>query len=146
MSNKLIKEKKELLVNAGYSNEAIEYFINEVNVGIIENADVSIAYTGSCGYTCKVYLIINNQGRIEDAKILYLGCPACAICGSIVTQMAKGKTLQKAENITQEEVIEEIRGLPNNECHCAKLAITTLKKAIKKFQNINLPRGDIYEV
>ena len=80
MSGKLTKEKIELLKEAGYSRNAIELYGNRVNVGIIENADVALAYTGLCGDTTKLYLKINDQNKIEDAKFQYLGCPASAVC------------------------------------------------------------------
>jgi len=89
LSEKLTKEKIELLKKAGYSRNAIELYGNRVNVGIIENADVALAYTGLCGDTTQLYLKINDQNKIEDAKFQYLGCPASAVCGSIVTQIAK---------------------------------------------------------
>ena len=135
VSDKLTKEKIELLKNAAYSKKAIELYANKVNVGVIENSDVTLAYTGPCGDTCKIYLKINDQNIIEDAKFQYLGCPASAACGSTVTQIAKGKTLREAEEITEEEVIKELGGLPGDECHCATLVLTTLRKAIKKYEN-----------
>jgi len=135
LSEKLTKEKIELLNEAGYSRNAIELYGNRVNVGIIENADVALAYTGLCGDTTKLYLKINDQNKIEDAKFQYLGCPASAVCGSIVTQIAKGKTLQAAKEITEEEILKELGGLPNDECHCAKLVVTALRKTIKKYES-----------
>jgi len=135
LSEKLTKEKIELLKKAGYSRNAIELYGNRVNVGIIENADVALAYTGLCGDTTKLYLKINDQNKIEDAKFQYLGCPASAVCGSIVTQIAKGKTLQAAKEITEEEILKELGGLPGDECHCAELVVTALRKTIKKYES-----------
>ena len=65
VSDKLTKEKIELLKNAAYSKKAIELYANKVNVGVIENSDVTLAYTGPCGDTCKIYLKINDQNIIE---------------------------------------------------------------------------------
>jgi NifU-like protein involved in Fe-S cluster formation len=135
VSDKLAEEKIELLINAGYSKKAVELYVKKVNVGAIKNADVAQPYTGPCGDTCKIYLKITDQNIIEDAKFQYLGCPASAACGSIVTQIAKGKTLQEAERITEIEVIEKLGGLPGDECHCATLVLTTLCNAIKKYEN-----------
>jgi nitrogen fixation NifU-like protein len=130
-------ETKELLKNSGYSKKAIKLYLTKVNVGDIKSADVALAYTGPCGDTCKIFLEINNQNIITDAKFQYLGCPASAACGSIVTQIVKGKTLRKAEKITEEEVIVELGGLPIDECHCATLVLTTLRNAIKKYEKNN---------
>jgi len=135
VSGQLTEEKIELLKSAGYSKKAIELYANKVNVGSIEDADVALPYTGPCGDTCKIYLKINDQNVIEEAKFQYLGCPASAACGSIVTQIAKEKTLREAESITEKEVIEKLGGLPGDECHCATLVLTTLCNAIKKYEN-----------
>lgn len=135
LSEKLSEEKIALLKETGYSRNAIELYGNRINVGTIENADVALAYTGPCRDTIKLYLKINDQNEIDDAKFQYLGCPASAACGSIVTQLAKGKTLREAEEITEEEVLKELGGLPGDECHCATLVLTTLHNAIKKYEN-----------
>ena len=131
----LTEEHVEILKNTGYSKKAIELYTNKINVGIIKNADVVLEYTGPCGDTCKIYLKINDKNIIEDAKFQYLGCPASAACGSLVTRIAKGKTLNEAKNIAEKEVIERLGGLPDDECHCATLVLTTLCKAIKKYEN-----------
>jgi len=133
--SKLTKEKIGLLKEAGYSRNAIELYGNRINVGIIKNADVALAYTGPCGDTTKLYLKINDQNKIEDAKFQYLGCPASAVCGSILTQVAKGKTLQAAKEITEEEILKDLGGLPDDECHCAELVVTALRKTIKKYES-----------
>ena len=135
MSDKLIDEKTELPQNAAYSKKAVELYANNVNVGVIENSDVTLAYSGPCGDTCIIYLKINDQNIIEDAKFQYLGCLESAACGSTVTQIAKGKTLRDAERITEEEVIDELGGLPGEKGHCATLVLTTLCNAIKKYEN-----------
>jgi len=134
MSRKRTRENLELLKAAGYSGRVIELYGNKVNVGLIENPDVALAYTGSCGDTIKLYLKINKDKVIENAKFQYLGCPASAACGSILTQIIKRKRLQEAKEITEDDVLEELDGLPDNECHCAELAVTTLYKAISKYE------------
>ena len=78
---------------------------------------------------------IIDENVIENAKVQCLGCPASAACGSIVTKIIKGKTLREAESITEEEVIKKLDGLLDDECHCAKLVLTTLRNAIKKYEN-----------
>ena len=135
LPEKLIKRKIDLLKDAGYSRNAILLYYNRVNVGTIKNADVALAYTGPCGDTIKLYLKINDQNKIEDAKFQYLGCPASAACGSILTQIAKGKTLREAKAITEEEILKELDGLPGDECHCAELALTSLRKTITKYES-----------
>ncbi|MDH5450859.1 MAG: iron-sulfur cluster assembly scaffold protein [Candidatus Bathyarchaeota archaeon] len=133
--SKLTKEQFELLKDVGYSVKVIELYMNKVNVGVIENADVSLAYRGPCGDTMKLYLKISNDTVIEDAKFQYLGCPAAASSGSAITRIAKGKTLEEAKNITEQDILHELGGLPEAKLHCPKLAVTTLQKAITTYEN-----------
>ena len=121
-------------MEAGYSRKAIEIYGGRVSVGVMENPDVDLAYTGPCGDTIKLYLKISAADVIEDATFQYLGCPASAICGSILTQLIKGKTLQEAKTITEETVLEDLGGLPGEECHCATLAVSALQKTISKYE------------
>ena len=134
ISKELSKEELSLLVEAGYSRKAIELYDGKINVGVMENPDVTLTYTGSCGDTIKLYLKISKSDVIEDAKFQYLGCPASAICGSTLTQIIKGKTLQEAKKITEDDVLRELSSLPDEECHCAKLNVTTLYKTISRYE------------
>ena len=135
MSEQLIPEELELLRSAGYSGIAIKLYRNRVNVGVLDNADVALAFTGPCGDTIKLYLRIQDEAIIKDARFQYLGCPASAACGSIITQMIIGKTKQEATLITEDDVLKVLGGLPAHECHCAELAVTTLQKTIAKYED-----------
>jgi nitrogen fixation NifU-like protein len=132
--SKSTTEEQKLLTEAGYSDKVIEVYENKVNVGSIINPDVALAYTGSCGDTMKIYLRINRSGIIEDAKFHYLGCPGAASSGSAITTIAKGKRLEEAKNITEQDIIRELQGLPESKIHCPKLAVTTLRKAITDYE------------
>ena len=134
MSNKLTVEELSLLEEASYPKKAIELYGGRINVGVIENPDVALAYTGPCGDTIKLFLKIGEDDVIDNAKFQYLGCPASAACGSILTQMIKGKTLLEAKKITEDDVFRALGGLPGEECHCAILAATTLHKTISKYE------------
>jgi len=133
-SEELKKEEFSLLEEAGYSRKAIKLYVGKVNVGVIENSDVTLAYTGPCGDTIKLYLRIGKGDVVEEAKFQYLGCPASAACGSMLTQIIKGNTVLEAKKITEDDVLRELGGLPGGECHCAKLAVTTLHKTISKYE------------
>ncbi len=123
----------ELLRKSGYSEKAIGYFMNKVNVGLIEDADQIYDYTGPCGDTLQLYLKINN-GVIGDAKFQYLGCPGAAASASAITKIAKGKTLEEAKKITEKDILKELEGLPESKLHCTKLAVTTLQRAIAEYE------------
>jgi nitrogen fixation NifU-like protein len=134
MSDKSTEEKLDFMKKTGYSNKAIQLYVNRVNVGKIENADVALAYTGSCGDTITFYLKIKENNTIDDASFRYLDCPALAACGSILTQIVKGISLEKAKETTENEIFKELSGLADDEYHCAKLAATTLHKTISRYE------------
>lgn len=126
----MVNDELRPLAKAGYSKKAIELYSNKINVGVMEEFDVVLAYTGPCGDTIKLYLKISKSDVIEDAMFQYNGCPASAACGSILTQIIKDKTLQEAIKITEDDVLRELGGLPGEESHCAELVVTTLHKTI----------------
>jgi len=131
MSKKLTME--ELLLSAGYSAKAIKLYMNKVNVGSLENSDVALTYTGlPCGDTITLYLKLGKDGTIQDAKFEYKGCIGTAISGSALTMLVIGKTVKEAWNITKDDILKELGGLPQS--HCAELAINALHKALEKLE------------
>ena len=134
MSEKLTKQEIELLEGDGYSQKVIELYMNRVNVGVMENPDVALAYTDPCGETMKLHLKMNKNGVVEDAKFQYLGCLGAASSGSAITQLIKSKTLAETKKIKEHNVLRELGGLPESKLHCPKLAVTTLRKAIAKYK------------
>ena len=133
----LTAEENRLLKEAGYSDKVIELYKKKVNIGLIENPDVALserAYTGSIGDAMRIYLRIGRNGIIENAKFQYLGCPGAAASGSAITAIAKGKTLEDAKNITEQDLLKELQGLPESKQHCTKLAVTTLREAIEQYE------------
>ena len=134
LSKKLTTEEHKLLREAGYSDKVIELYKNKVNIGLIKNPNVALAYTGPCGDTMKLYLRINESDIIENAKFQYLGCPGAASSGSAITAIAKGKRLEEAKKITEHDLLKELDGLPESKLHCPKLAVTTLQKAIVEYE------------
>jgi NifU-like protein involved in Fe-S cluster formation len=132
-ASKKAKEEFELLREAGYSDRAITLYKDKVNVGPIENPDIALAYTGPCGDTLELYLKIDNNGIIENAKFQHWGCPGAASSASMMTELIKGKTLDEANKITERDILRELEGLPESKLDCPKLATTTLHKAIAKY-------------
>ena len=123
----------ELLKRAGYPEKAIDYYIRKVNVGVIEGADATEAFTGLCGDSMRVYLKV-KKGVIRDAKFQAIGCAGAFASGSTVTEMVKGKALEDAGRITEQDVLQELDGLPGPKLHCARLAIDALKKSIDSYR------------
>jgi nitrogen fixation NifU-like protein len=134
MQRKLVKEELRLLEESGYSKKAIQLYMDRVNVGTMENPDVVQTYLGPCGDVVKIYLKINRKGIIEDAKFYYLGCPGSAASASAMTELVKGKTVEQAKKISEEDLLKELEGLPKQKLDCPKLAIKTLQKAIAEYE------------
>lgn len=123
----------ELLRKAGYPEKAIDYYLRKVNVGVIEGANATDTFTGLCGDSMRVYLKV-EKGVIRDAKFQAIGCAGAFASGSTITEMAKGKKLEDARKITEQDVLQEIEGLPGPKLHCARLAIDALKKSIDSYR------------
>ncbi len=134
MPSRLTKEELTLLRESRYSKKAIELYVDKVNVGVLKKADMVQTYTGPCGDVIKLYLKLNKNDVIEDAKFHYLGCPGSASSASAMTKLVKGKTIDEAKKITEDDVLKELGGLPKPKLDCPKLAITTLRKAIAEYE------------
>lgn len=124
---------RELLKTSGYSEKAIEYYVNLVNVGVIENPDAHCMFTGPCGDTMEIFLKITSD-IITDAKFQAIGCAGSFTSGSALTKMIKGKTLIDCENLNENDVLDHLGAMPEQKVHCARLSVLTLKKAIEQFK------------
>jgi NifU-like protein involved in Fe-S cluster formation len=119
---------------SGYSKKAIQFYINSVNVGLLENPSITTTFLGPCGDLIKLYLTINADEKIEDAKFHYLGCPGSATSASALTTLLKGKNINQAKTITEQDILKELDGLPKSKLDCATLSIRTLRKAIAEYE------------
>jgi nitrogen fixation NifU-like protein len=112
-----------------YSETVVEFNMNPRNLGSLENADGFARVTGPCGDTMELWLRVNGDTIVETGFTTD-GCGTTIASGSMVTEMAKGKSLAEARRIGQQEVVEALGGLPEENQHCALLAANTLKAAI----------------
>jgi nitrogen fixation NifU-like protein len=135
-ARKLSAEELKLMVESGYSEKAIELYVNNVNVGALENPSVVTTFLGQCGDLIKLYLRINEKDVIEKAKFYYLGCPGSATASSAMTLLLKGKNINQAKKITEEDILTELDGLPKSKLDCAKLSVKTLRKAIAEYEKL----------
>lgn len=133
MQKKATKEE-ELLKESGYSNKAIELYLNRVNMGVLEKPDIVETYTGPCGDVVRLYLALDKNHVIKDAKFQYLGCPGVATAASAVTSLLKGKTIEAAKEITEDDVLNVLGDLPDPKIDCVELVMRTLKKAIANYE------------
>lgn len=116
-----------------YSDKVMEHFANPRNVGVIEDAD-GVGEVGNpvCGDVMKITIKV-NEDRIDDIRFQTLGCGAAIATSSIVTDMAKGMSLEEAVAITKNQVAEELGGLPPAKMHCSILATDGLKVAVDDY-------------
>jgi len=117
-----------------YSKTVMDHFSNPRNVGVIEGAD-GVGEEGNpvCGDMMTVYIKVEDD-RIEDIKFQTFGCGAAIAVSSMLTEMAKGKSIQEAKKITNKNVAEALEGLPKNKLHCSNLGADALHKAIEDYE------------
>jgi len=119
-----------------YSETVLEHFRHPRNVGQIENADgKAIEGSPACGDMVSVYISVEPKtNTISDVKFESYGCASNIATGSIITELAKGKTLDEAKKITWQEASEALGGLPKIKAHCSVLAIEGLRSAIENYE------------
>ena len=115
-----------------YSETTIDHFMNPRNLGDMRDADGFASVTGSCGDSMEIWLKVRN-GTIANATFMTDGCGTSIASGSMVTEMAKGRSVGEARKISQQDVLGALGGLPEESEHCALLAADTLKEAIKDY-------------
>jgi len=124
-----------------YSEKVMDHFMNPRNVGQIDNADgEGTVGNPVCGDLMTFYIKVDN-GRLTDLRFKTFGCGAAIAVSSMVSEMAKGKTLDEAMKITNKMVAGELGGLPKNKLHCSNLGADALHKAIEDYRNKKGKRG-----
>ena len=118
-----------------YNEKVMQHFMNPHNVGEIENAD-GVGQVGNpvCG-DMMTFNIKVKDNIIDDVKFKTFGCGAAIAVSSMVSDIAKGKTIEEALKITNKDVANELGGLPKNKMHCSNLGADALHSAIKDYQN-----------
>jgi len=124
-----------------YSEKVMEHFMNPRNVGEIENPD-GVGEEGNpiCGDMMTFYIKVKDD-RLEDVKFRTFGCGAAIAVSSMVSEMAKGKTVEEAMKITPRSVADELEGLPKNKFHCSNLGAQALHKAIEDYLSQKKAKG-----
>lgn len=122
-----------------YNEIVMEHFRNPRNVGRIENPDAkSVEGSPACGDMVALYLMVDKETQqITDIKFESYGCASNIATGSIITEMARGKTIQQAKDITWKQATEALGGLPAIKTHCSVLAVDGLRSAIQNYEERN---------
>ncbi|MCD6127781.1 MAG: Fe-S cluster assembly scaffold protein NifU [Methanomicrobia archaeon] len=118
-----------------YSQKVIDHFMNPRNKGKLKDYD-AVGKVGNpvCGDVMYIYIKVKDN-RIEDIGWETMGCAAAIATSSMITELAKGKTLEEAEKITKKDIADALDGLPPIKMHCSNLAADGLKKAIENYKN-----------
>jgi len=117
-----------------YSEKVMDHFSNPRNVGTIEDADgVGEVGNATCGDMMTFNIKVNGD-KLTDIKFKTFGCVAAIAVSSMVSDMAKGKTLDEAKAITKKKVAESLDGLPKEKMHCSNLGAQALAEAIKDYE------------
>ena len=120
-----------------YSEKVMDHVSNPRNVGEIKDAD-GVGEVGNpvCGDMMTFYVKVKDN-KLEDVKFKTFGCGAAIAVSSMVSDMAKGKTIEEAMKITNDSVAKELGGLPPNKMHCSNLGADALHKAIENYLGKN---------
>ena len=117
-----------------YNETVIDHFNNPRNVGELNGANaVGEVSSPVCGDTTFIYLDVED-GVIKDIKFKTFGCAAAIASSSMLTTMVRGMTLEEAKNISNDDVVKALGGLPEVKVHCSVLAADTLRKAIDEYE------------
>jgi nitrogen fixation NifU-like protein len=129
------EQLQELVIDEmreNYSEIVVDHVMNPRNVGNMDNASGFARITGPCGDTMEIWLKVRDA-TITESTFMTDGCGTTIAAGSIVTELAKGKTAIQAQKISQQDVLSALGGLPEESQHCALLAANTLREAIKDY-------------
>ena len=138
-----------------YSAKVMDHFMNPRNMGQIENADgVGTVGNATCGDIMKIYLDIDENGIVQDAKFKTFGCGAAVATSSMATELVKGKSVDEAMDVTNKAVMEALDGLPPVKVHCSCLAEEAIHAALwdycekngRKIEGLKKPVNDIDEL
>ncbi len=125
---------REMLAGTGYAEKAIEYYIRKAFMGDMPDADQVSEMVGSCGDTMKVFLKVENS-IIKDIKYQVLGCPGAVSSAMAAAKLVKGKDLQYAGTVSDNDIFSELEDIPAQKHHCIQLAVKTLHKAVNEYGN-----------
>ena len=121
-----------------YTSKVMDHFLNPRNVGEIENPD-AVAEVGNitCGDALKLYLKLDDSGRISDVKFKTFGCASAIASSSALTELVKGMTLDEAAKVTNKDIVKLLGSLPEEKMHCSVMGMEALQSQTRRILSEN---------
>jgi nitrogen fixation NifU-like protein len=139
ISREEYQKQLESQLAKAYSARTVDHALHPRNMGNLPLASGYASLTGTCGDTMEIWLSVNNE-IIEEAVFMTDGCVTTIAAGSVVTELARGKHVDNALQIDEQQILQGLDGLPEESRHCALLAASTLEKAIMDYHEYNIER------
>nr|WP_218576686.1 iron-sulfur cluster assembly scaffold protein [Desulfobacter latus] len=127
-----------MLSEAGYGEPAIDYYLEKKHMGAIEDANQISFKVGSCGDTMKIFLKVDENQIIQDAKYQIAGCAGAISAAMATVDLVKGKTVEQALQITDGDVFRVLESIPEKKHHCIQLAVKTMHLGLEEFQTAHV--------
>ena len=127
LQNKIFEETRE-----EYGQVFFDRWENIVYMGKLKNPDGYARITGTCGDTMEIFLTFEDD-KVKESSFLTDGCGSSGVCGSFAVELALGKDPGQIMGIQGEKILEILGGLPDDDRHCAFLAVETLHKALDNY-------------
>ena len=124
---------------AGYSDRAIQYYLEKPYMGFLPDADQVSEMTGTCGDTMAVYLKVAG-GRVTDVMYQVMGCAGAVSAAMAAVDLVKGKKIEEARKLNDGDIFRVLQDIPVKKHHCIQLAVKALHKTIDDYQQSRSPK------